>query len=321
MSTGSFGDAGSVEFFGKNIRNAVGVAAGFDKNAEVIRALYYMGFGFCEVGTVTPKPQFGNPKPRVFKLEKDRAVINRLGFNSDGHEKVYQRLLKLQEFRRQNSNFAIGVNIGANKDSKDFVKDYILGLEKFNNIADYITVNISSPNTQNLRQLQSKNLFAELMQAITSHRSKTPILIKIAPELNFNQDEQAITNLLDSVFNSDIEGIIIANTTLERSQNLQSEAKNEAGGLSGQPLFEKSTKLLQDASQYLKKLQQQKKNNRKLSLIATGGILSGDCVAKKFVAGADYVQLYTGLAYRGPELLLEAIEASNAKYNKSSSQN
>ena len=264
--------------------NPVGLAAGFDKNAEVVDAALALGFGFVEVGTVTPRPQTGSPRPRMFRLAGDRAIVNRLGFNNDGHEAVHRRLAA----RRRNG--IVGVNLGANKDSPDRIADYAAGVARFSDVADYLTINISSPNTPGLRDLQEKDalqrLLGEAVEARTRSPRAPPTLVKIAPDL----DDDALAAIVETTIASGIDGMIIANTTLARA-GVADRRAGETGGLSGRPLFRRSTDLLAKASGLA---------DGKLALIGVGGVDSVETARAKFAAGADLVQLYTGMIYEGP---------------------
>jgi len=283
----------SVKVAGLNFPNPLGIAAGYDKNCEVPLALLGLGFGFAEIGTVTPLPQIGNPRPRIFRLTSDRAVINRLGFNNLGHANVAKNL---QSIRVANANSGIiGVNIGANKDSADFVEDYELGLKKFWNIASYFTINISSPNTPGLRDLQSDNSLSELLGRIDKMRehlcSQTnlspPVFVKIAPDLS----EMAIEGIAKNIQMSSISGLIISNTTISRAA--LSAPNEEAGGLSGPPLFNRSTILLAKMRSLV---------GSELPIIGVGGIDNIQSAWEKFEAGANLIQLYTGMIYQGPNI-------------------
>ncbi len=279
-----------VELFGLNFPNPVGIAAGFDKNAEVPDALLAAGFGFAEAGTVTPLPQAGNPKPRVFRLDGDCAVINRLGFNNDGHAAALQRL----EARKDRGGI-VGVNIGANKDSEDRVSDYEKGIRTFAHVADYFTVNVSSPNTPGLRGLQSRSeldgLITRLLDALDGTGHQVPVLLKIAPDLE--QDE--LEDIAAVCLQRGVDGIIVSNTTIARPR-LRSHKATETGGLSGPPLFKPSTRVL--ARVYLL-------TEGKLPLIGVGGVSSGEDAWQKVLAGASLVQLYTGLVFKGLGLVAD----------------
>lgn len=272
--------------FGLNFPNPVGIAAGFDKNAEVAENLINLGFGFSEVGTVTPNPQPGNPKPRIFRLKDDEAIINRLGFNSDGFDQVKTRLGKI-------SDSIVGVNIGANKDSKDFSEDYIKGIKFFSTLASYITINISSPNTPGLRKLEVLENLDVLLDKINNlHKEdlliKIPILLKISPDL----ESDNLKYLCDKVLSSEIDGLIISNTTVARNSITSNLAQE--GGLSGRPLFKSSTLQLRKVYKY---------TNGEIPLVGVGGIDSAEKAYEKIKNGASLVQLYTGLVYNGPKLI------------------
>ena len=277
---------------GLNFPNPVGIAAGFDKNAEVPDAMLGIGFGFTEIGTVTPRPQSGNPKPRMFRLPRDRGAINRLGFNNEGHDAVRHRL----EARRRRPGI-LGVNIGANKDTDDMAADYVLGLKAFYGLASYFTVNISSPNTPGLRGLQSKDLLDDLIMRLLAARAElapdgaapTPLLIKIAPDL---VDEE-LADIAAVCLERRVDGVIISNTTISRD-NLRDPNAREQGGLSGTPLLELSTRVLREFH---------RATGTKVPLIGVGGVSSADTAYAKITAGASLVQLYTGLIYAGPALL------------------
>jgi dihydroorotate dehydrogenase len=281
----------SVRLWRRNLPNPVGLAAGFDKDVEVADAMLAFGFGFVEVGTITPLPQKGNPKPRVFRLSEDRAVINRLGFNSAGLEAAARRLA----LRRSKGGF-VGANIGKNRDTQDDIGDYVEGVRVLAPLADYLTVNISSPNTPGLRNLQRKTavtrLIAQLMEARgrATPRNPPPLLVKIAPDLT--ADERS--DLAEAALSSGIDGLIVANTTVARPACLKSRLAHEPGGLSGEPLFAPSTTLLSDMYRL---------TSGKVPLIGVGGIASGADAYQKIRAGASLVQLYTALVFHGPSLV------------------
>ncbi|ESZ50021.1 quinone-dependent dihydroorotate dehydrogenase [Mesorhizobium sp. RSR565B] len=266
--------------------NPLGMAAGYDKNAEVPDALLGLGFGFAEVGTVTPLPQAGSPKPRIFRLTEDDAVINRLGFNNEGHEAAEKRLAA-----RQGRGGIVGVNIGANKDSADRVRDYELGVSRFAKYASYLTVNISSPNTPGLRTMQAREQLGELLSRVMSVRAaasaQPPLFLKIAPDLV----EAELEDIAAEVSEKQIDGVIVSNTTLART-GLRS-ATSETGGLSGKPLFERSTIVLAKMRKLL---------GPERAIIGVGGVDSAENALEKIRAGADLVQLYTGMIYAGPAL-------------------
>lgn len=275
--------------FGMPFMNPVGLAAGFDKDALVPDAMLRLGLGFVEVGTLTPLAQPGNPKPRIFRLPEDGAVINRLGFNNGGHGPALKRLEKRARAGRLG---VVGVNIGANKDSDDRINDYVLGVERFKHLADFFTVNISSPNTPGLRGLQDKDQLAALLALTADARGDDgpPLLLKVAPDL----DEQGVSDIADLLKRSAFDGLIVSNTTIDRPASLQSVAKGEAGGLSGRPLFEPSTQMLRNFYQAL---------DGAMPLIGVGGIASGADAYTKIKAGASLVELYSALTYGGPPLI------------------
>ena len=272
---------------GLDFPNPVGLAAGFDKNGEVPDGALRLGFGFVEVGSVTPRPQGGNPRPRLFRAPEDHALINRLGFNSEGHDAVYARLAKREK------RGIVGVNLGANRDSPDRIADYVAGVKRFTGVASYLAVNISSPNTPGLRDLQEKEALTRLLAAVAEARAAAlghvPILVKIAPDL----DDDALAAIAETVIASGIEGMIVANTTLSREGISDPKLAAEAGGVSGRPLFARSNKLLTRLRALV---------GDKLVLIGVGGIDSAVAARQKFAAGADLVQLYTGMVYEGPGL-------------------
>jgi dihydroorotate dehydrogenase len=268
---------------GLELDSPIGLAAGFDKNAEAVDPLLKCGFGFVEVGAVTPEGQPGNPKPRLFRLPKDQAVINSFGFNNLGMDIVSSRLAKRSE------KGIVGVNLGANKDSDDRIKDYVKVLKCCGPFVDFATVNVSSPNTENLRDLQEKNSLNNLLDQVMTSReklkNKVPIFLKIAPDLSLNQ----IDDISEIALKMQIDAVVATNTTLDH-QGLKSDVKNKQGGLSGRPLFSKSTWVLANLSRRLEK---------KVPLIGVGGIASAQDAYAKILAGASAVQLYTGLVYNG----------------------
>jgi dihydroorotate dehydrogenase len=271
---------------GLDLANPIGMAAGFDKNGEVPRPLALMGFGMVEVGTVTPRPQQGNPKPRLFRIAGAEGVVNRMGFNNDGHDEVFRRL------RDTRVAAALGVNIGANKDSEDFVADYVKGVACFADIADYLTVNISSPNTPGLRNLQQADALARLLEAVLKARSKAktrvPVFLKLAPDL----DERALDDIARIVAATDLDGLIVSNTTISRDAVAGMENATETGGLSGKPLFNLATRRLA-----------QMRQRTSLPIIGVGGIHSPQSALAKFEAGANAIQLYSALVFGGLDLL------------------
>ncbi len=298
----------TTEVAGLKFPNPVGLAAGYDKNAEVPDAILKLGFGFTEVGTITPLAQSGNPKPRIFRLVHDDAVINRLGFNNEGHHAARQRLKA-----RRNKSGIVGVNIGANKTSDDFVADYEKGIEYFYDLASYFTANISSPNTPGLRNLQAGDALQTLLDRIfethakyeATHKKFVPVFLKIAPDLEAGEMDE----IAEIVAKSNLSALIVSNTTLDRAGLRDQRTAKEAGGLSGKPLFEKSTRVLAEMHKRL---------DGKVPLIGVGGISSAQDVITKMEAGASLVQLYTGMIFEGPCLpakiasgLSEALDTKN----------
>lgn len=277
---------------GLDLPGPLGVAAGFDKNAIAFRGALALGFGFVEVGTVTPQPQVGNPKPRVFRLTGDRAMINRLGFNNAGFDAVEERL-KVRVGHRQDSTGIVGVNVGANRNSTDRVADYAEGVRRFARFADYITVNVSSPNTPGLRDLQSGGELEVLLAAVAEARASTarsiPIFVKIAPDLATRGELEAI---VEGAVTHGLEGLILTNTTVARDGVTDGRTR-EPGGLSGVPLFERSTALLAEARHIA---------GDRLALIGVGGVNSPETAWSKLAAGADLIQLYTCMVFEGPGL-------------------
>ncbi len=284
----------AVSVAGIEFPNPLGLAAGFDKDAEVPNAMLDLGFGFVEVGAVTPQPQSGNPRPRVFRLWKDEAVINRYGFNNDGLDVIARRL------KRRRRKGVVGVNLGANKESKDRIADYELGVRKLAGLVDFYTVNISSPNTPGLRALQGKAALADLMTRVLAARNdaaaETPVFLKIAPDLT-DEDKADIAGVAMELA---IDGLIISNTTIARPDTLRSARVGEAGGLSGKPLFAPSTELLREFYRVL---------GAQIPLIGVGGVASARDAYEKILAGASLVQLYTAMVYEGPGLPARIIRA------------
>ncbi|KAL0118169.1 hypothetical protein PUN28_009083 [Cardiocondyla obscurior] len=277
---------------GLEFSNPIGMAAGFDKQGEAVEGLHKIGFGFVEIGSVTPKPQSGNSKPRVFRLPEDRAVINRYGFNSDGHDIVWERLKKL---KNENFHGVLGVNLGKNKETKDPIQDYIDGIKRFIDVADYFVINVSSPNTPGLRSLQDKNNLKELLTRINAAResmgSKQPLFLKLAPDL-LDLERQDVADVILNK-KSRVDGLILCNTTVTRP-NLINSNKQENGGLSGAPLTDLSTAMISDMY---------KRTHGSIPIIGVGGIFSGADVYDKIKAGASLVQLYTSYIYNGPPLV------------------
>jgi dihydroorotate dehydrogenase len=285
----------ATRLWGRVFPNPVGLAAGFDKNAEVPDAILALGFGFAEIGTVTPRPQTGNPKPRVFRLEEDLALINRLGFNSEGLAAVQRRLASRRE-RRGAAVGPVGANIGRNRETGDEIEDYVRGVRALAPLVDYLTVNISSPNTPGLRELQRKSAVERLMERLLPARAEAvpndppPLLLKIAPDLT--QEERA--DLAQAALAGGVDGLIIANTTVARPEDLRSDNAHEPGGLSGRPLLAPSTQLIADMARL---------TGGRIPIVGVGGISSGADAYAKIRAGASLVQLYTALTYRGPGLV------------------
>ena len=279
---------------GLDFLNPIGLAAGFDKNAEVMKSMFSLGFGFVEIGTVTPQAQKGNAKPRIFRLKEDEAIINSLGFNNKGSKKVKKNLLKIR--RTYINNKIIGVNIGKNKSTIDAVDDYLFNIEQLGNLASYIAINISSPNTEGLRDLQLRGNIDKFLKKILDKRdqiediNKKPILIKISPDLN---EDQLRDIALISLANN-IDGLILTNTTIDRPNKLISYDKNRNGGLSGKPLFKSSNSILKKMYNL---------TNGQIPLIGVGGISSASDCYEKIKSGASLVQLYTALTYAGPSLI------------------
>ena len=270
-----------------DLANPIGMAAGFDKNAEVPRPLAKLGFGMVEIGTVTPRPQAGNSKPRLFRIVGAEGVINRMGFNNEGHEAVFKRL------KGARIGAVLGVNVGANKDSPDFAADYVAGVLRFSEVADYLTINVSSPNTPGLRDLQGDEAWTRLLDAVLKARGKAsvrvPMFLKLAPDL----DEAALDGIARTIAGTGLDGLIISNTTVSRDPVAGMENATEAGGLSGRPLFVLATRRLAQLRQLV----------GSLPIIGVGGIHSPETAIAKFEAGADAIQLYSALVFGGLDLL------------------
>ena len=276
-----------TKFLSKILNSPVGVAAGFDKNAEVYNPLYKLGFGFVEVGTITPKPQAGNPKPRVFRLEEDEALINRLGFNNIGSDE------SLKNIENNLPNGLLGINIGPNKDTENRVQDYLTCFKKFHNLADYITINISSPNTENLRSFHNHNELDNLLNIINLEKknlnSDVPIAVKISPDI----DEKNIDQISEIFLKYNVEIAIVSNTTDRNRENISNINKLEKGGLSGKPLENIYNELI---NKFFKLV------GKKILIIGVGGVDSAEGVFNKIASGATLVQLYTGMVYKGPTI-------------------
>ncbi|CAM5772547.1 dihydroorotate dehydrogenase (quinone) [Labrys miyagiensis] len=283
-----------VRAFGLDFPNRVGVAAGFDKNAEVVDPLFRLGFGFVEIGSVTPRPQEGNPRPRLFRLPADQGVINRFGFNNQGHAAVLARL------QARKGKGILGVNVGANKDSEDKAADYAAGIVAFAAVASYFTLNVSSPNTPGLRNLQKREALDDLLARVVEardtsalHGTRRPLLLKIAPDVTMFE----LDDIVDRALAHGLDGMIVSNTTISRPDSLKEKAvAGEAGGLSGAPLFELSTQVLAETA---------KRVAGRFPLIGVGGIHSPQTAKAKIEAGATLVQLYSSLVYKGPGLVTQ----------------
>ena len=276
-----------TKIFNKVLDNPIGMAAGFDKNAEVYNALFKLGFGFVEVGTITPLKQYGNPKPRVFRLVEDEALINRLGFNNHGAEIVKERI------KRNKKLGLLGINIGPNKDTGDRLNDYLIGLKTFHEEADYITINISSPNTENLRNFHEGGKLQDLLKSVIVEKknlnSNIPIAVKVSPDISEDQINQITEILLENEINV----VIVSNTSDATRDKLSNIQRHQKGGLSGKPIEEKSNILINKFYKLLK---------GKIKIIGVGGVDSGQAAYDKFIAGADFVQLYTGMVFKGPNI-------------------
>ena len=277
-----------TKIFDKDLDNPIGIAAGFDKNAEVYNPLFKLGFGFVEVGTITPLKQYGNPKPRVFRLVDDEALINRLGFNNHGAEIVKERI------KRNKKLGLLGINIGPNKDSSDRLNDYLIGLKTFYDDADYITINISSPNTENLRTFHEGDKLQDLLKSIMAERknlkSNIPIAVKVSPDIS----EDQVNKISEILLEYEIKAIIVSNTSEATRDKLSNIQRHQKGGLSGKPIEEKSNILINKFYKLLK---------GKIKIIGVGGVDSGQAAYDKFIAGADYIQLYTGMVFKGPNIV------------------
>ena len=275
-----------TNLFNEKIPNPIGLAAGFDKSAEVYNSLFKLGYGFVEVGTITPKCQLGNPKPRVFRLEQDQALINRLGFNNHGSEIVSKRIANDLP-----SGF-LGINIGPNKDTLNKEDDFYICLSKLSSFAGYITINISSPNTEGLRNFHDQTQLEKLLRGIKNKNVTKPIAIKISPDIK----DSEISKIIELIIKYKIQGIIVSNTTDNNRDKLSDIKRNEKGGLSGQPLKDISTSLV-------KKFYGETKG--KIEIIGVGGVDSGQSAFEKIAAGASAIQLYTGMVYKGPGIVKE----------------
>ncbi|XP_003704735.1 dihydroorotate dehydrogenase 2 [Megachile rotundata] len=288
-------DPGSlaINVWNLDFKHPIGMAAGFDKQGEAVASLHKIGFSFVEIGSITPKPQPGNPKPRVFRLLEDNAVVNRYGFNSEGHDSVLERLRTLKDDKTFKG--IVGINLGKNKTSEDAVQDYADGIKKFSNVADYFVINVSSPNTPGLRSLQSKQDLEHLLTKVNEVRqsihSTQPLLLKLAPDLSDSERADIASVILKK--KSKVDGLILCNTTITR-ENLVSPLKEESGGLSGAPLANMSTAMISDMY---------KRTRGTIPIIGVGGIFSGEDAYNKIKAGASLVQVYTSFTYLGPPII------------------
>jgi len=277
-----------TRLFKNDLENPIGMAAGFDKNAEVYNSLFKLGFGFVEVGTVTPLKQFGNPKPRVFRLVEDEALINRLGFNNLGSVNIFDRI------KSNTQTGLLGINIGPNKDTRNRLQDYVECLKTFHEVANYITINISSPNTEDLRSFHDQSKLDELLKIINKEKklmkSEVPIAVKVSPDI----DDTEINKISEVLLSNNIEVVIVSNTSDSSRENLNNIQKHQKGGLSGKPIKKKSTELIRKFYRIL---------NGRIKIIGVGGVDSGKSAYEKFLAGADYIQLYTGMVFRGPNIV------------------
>jgi dihydroorotate dehydrogenase len=278
----------AVRAFGLDFPNPIGLAAGFDKDGVAPDNLLALGFGFVEIGTITPRPQSGNPRPRLFRLDRDRGVINRLGFNSVGHDEAHANLA------RRHGAGIVGVNLGANKDSADRIADYVAAIDAFADVASYFTINVSSPNTPGLRDLQQAAALDELLSRVLEARDRAPmrrpLLLKIAPDLSLEELDAIVGVARDR----SIDGMIVSNTTISRPASLASSYAKESGGLSGKPLFDLSTRMLAETNRRVE---------GQFPLIGVGGVDGPDAALTKLDAGATLVQLYSALVFDGPELI------------------
>ena len=278
----------AINLFGKNFPNPIGLAAGFDKSAEVYNSIFKFGFSFIEVGTVTPFKQYGNPKPRIFRLENEEALINRLGFNNDGSKIVQNRILS------NPPSGILGINIGPNKDTKSQKNDFLECFKIFLDIADYITINISSPNTESLRDFHEEQKLISLIKSINleknNYESQIPVMLKISPDI----DQNSVEKISDIVLQNSISALIVSNTSILNRENLNNLHKNETGGLSGKPIEKISNNLIKKFYKNFK---------GKIPIIGVGGVDSAKSAYEKILAGASLIQLYTGLIYKGPQIV------------------
>ncbi|XP_072932675.1 dihydroorotate dehydrogenase (quinone), mitochondrial [Epargyreus clarus] len=285
-----------TKFLNYDLSNPIGIAAGFDKHGDAVVGLRKIGFSIVEIGSITPEPQPGNAKPRVFRLPEDNAVINRYGFNSEGHNKVYKKIESIDKALLDKG--LLGINLGKNKLSEDAIHDYTTGVNKFHKVADYFVINISSPNTPGLRSLQSKEELQKLLSAVNKTRDSLqsdrnpPLLLKLAPDLSIEETKEIVSIITKK--ETQVDGLIISNTTIDRSGLVNQEYSNEAGGLSGKPLKDKSTEMIKTMYKLTK---------GKIPIIGVGGVFSGEDAYEKILAGASAVQIYTALIYHGPSVV------------------
>ncbi|XP_026733586.1 dihydroorotate dehydrogenase (quinone), mitochondrial [Trichoplusia ni] len=285
-----------TKFLNYDLNNPIGIAAGFDKHGDAVVGLRKLGFSIVEIGSITPEAQPGNPKPRVFRLPEDEAVINRYGFNSEGHDKVHQKIDTLEKSLLDKG--LLGINLGKNKLSENPIEDYVLGIKKFSNVADYFVINISSPNTPGLRALQQKEELSQLLTEINKARdacqtkNKPPLLLKLAPDLSNEEMKEVVSVILRKECH--VDGLIISNTTIDRPQLRSKQHTEEAGGLSGKPLTNKSTEMIREMYKMTK---------GKVPIVGVGGVFTGQDAYEKILAGASAVQIYTALIYHGPPVV------------------
>ncbi|XP_059057245.1 dihydroorotate dehydrogenase (quinone), mitochondrial [Achroia grisella] len=286
----------NTKFLDSNLSSPVGIAAGFDKHGDAVLGLKNIGFSIIEVGSVTPEPQTGNPKPRVFRLPEDKAVINRYGFNSEGHNEVYKKMQSINKALLDKC--LLGINLGKNKLSENAIHDYTIGIKKFYDVADYFVINISSPNTPGLRSLQKKEELLELLTAVNKTRNllqsakRIPLLLKLAPDLTIEEIKDIVYIITKK--ESNVDGLIISNTTIDKPSLINKTFPNEAGGLSGKPLANKSTEMIKIIYKLTK---------GKIPIIGVGGVFTGQDAYEKIIAGASVIQIYTALIYHGPPVI------------------
>ncbi|ETN66131.1 dihydroorotate dehydrogenase [Anopheles darlingi] len=287
-----------TELLGMTFTNPIGIAAGFDKHGEAVPGLHRIGFGFVEIGSVTPEPQPGNPRPRIFRLNEDKSIVNRYGFNSEGHDVVFERLRETQKHLESANRAVLGINLGKNKLSQNAVQDYVQGIRRFGALADYLVINVSSPNTPGLRTMQSKNTLQTLLTEVLRARDslpesdRRPVLLKLAPDLS-DEDLKEIVDVVQLKACA-VDGLIVSNTTIDRPPSLKSANKGQLGGLSGPPLKQRSTLMI--AKVY-------KLTGGKIPIIGVGGIFTGEDAFEKIEAGASAVQLYTSFIFHGPPVV------------------